>query len=297
MKNNRTNILVTGATGYIGYNLSNFLLEKSFNVHLLARKTSILKDLENRKHSEIHYYDGNSNSVDQIFNEFKIEFVFHLATHYDKSNDPITIAKLNNVSIELTSQLLEAIRKQEHSIGFINVGTIWQTHDKFGNAYTIFKAFQDELVKFFSIKYGIKSLTLLLNDTYGPSDVRPKLMNQIKSSVRENNEINITYPNVSINLVYIDDVCDALYHSMSLLETQEEYFYRYKIQANRPIKIRDLIFSIEIILGYSIKVKYGTQIQSSKVILNNEVETLPLWEPKIDLTSGLVRFFDDKEKM
>lgn len=296
MKINRNRVLVTGASGYIGYNFSKFLLEKGFSVHLLVRKTSVFKDSENTILSQIHYYDGNSNSVDKILSEFQIDVVFHLATYYNKSDDPITLAKLNNVCIKLTSQLLEAIRKQEHSILFINIGTIWQTHDNYSDAYTIFKAFQEEIVKFFSNKYGIKSISLLLNDVYGPCDTRPKLLNQIKSSVRENNEINITNPNALINLVYIDDVCDALFHSISLLETQEMYFYSYKLQVNRTIKIRDLITSIETILGYPLRVNYGTNSHSSNLVIK-DVDTIPKWEPKVDINDGLVRFFDDKEKI
>lgn len=296
MKTNRNGILITGATGYIGYNFSKYLVDKGENVHLLVRNMSSLKDLDNKKHTNIHYYSGNAHSIEIIFDEFQIDYVFHLATHYDKSDDPLTLAKLNNVCIELTSQLLEAIRMQNHSIRFINVGTIWQTHDNFGNAYTIFKAFQDELVKFFSIKYEIKSLSLLLNDTYGPGDMRPKLLNQIKSSVEKNNEINIMNPNALIDLVHIEDVCDALFYSMSLIETQARYFHRYKIQANRPHKIRDLIASIETILGFPIRVIYGTNSLTSKAVILDDVETIPKWEPKVDITSGLVQFFDDKEK-
>ena len=296
MKTNSNGILITGATGYIGYNFSKYMVEKGFYVHLLVRKTSNLKDLENRKHTNIYYYNGKPDSIEQIFNNDQIDFVFHLATHYDKSDDPITLSKLNDVCFGFTSQLLEAIRKQNHSIRFINVGTIWQTHDNFGNAYTIFKAFQEELVKLFSIKYGIKSLSLLLNDTYGPGDNRPKLLNQIKSSVEENNELNITNPNALIDLVQIEDVCDALFHSMSLLETQDQYFHRYKIQANSPIKIRDLIVSIETILSHSIKVNYVNNSLTSKTIILNDVETIPKWEPKVDITTGLVQFFYYKEK-
>lgn len=296
MMTKRNGILITGATGYIGYNFSKNMVEKGFNVHFLLRKTSNLKNLENSKHTKIHNYNGNHDSIQKVFNNEQIDVVVHLATHYDKSDDPITLARLNNVCIELTSQLLENIRTQERDIKFINVGTIWQTHGIFENAYTIFKTFQEELVKLFSIKYGIKSLSLLLNDTYGPGDFRPKLLNQIKSNIEENNEINIINPNALINLVHIEDVCEALYHSMSLLETQEQYFHRYKIQANTSIMIRDLIALIETILGYSIKVNYGTSSLNSKVAILNDAATIPKWEPKVDITSGLVRFFDDKEK-
>ena len=297
MKTNRNGVLITGATGYIGYNFSKYLVEKGENVHLLVRNTSNLKELGSRKHTKIHYYTGKSDSIDRIFDDFQIDYVFHLATHYDKSDNLLTLAKLNNVCVELTSQLLEAIRKQTHSIRFINVGTIWQTHDNFGNAYTIFKAFQEELVKLFSNKYNIKSLSLLLNDTYGPGDKRPKLLNQIKDSVEKNDEIHIMNPNALIHLVHIEDVCEALFHSMSILDAQNQYFHRYKIQAVNPIKIRDLINSIERTLGYSIRVNYGTNPLTSKSVVINEVEIIPKWEPRVDIYSGLVRFFHDKEKM
>lgn len=297
MKINRYGILITGATGFIGFNFSEYMVEKGFDVHLLVRKTSKLKALDIRKHTYIHYYSGKADSIEQIFNDFQIDFVFHLATHYDKSDDLITLGKLNDVCIGLTTQLLEAIRKQNYSIRFINFGTIWQTYDNFRNAYTIFKAFQEELVKLFSINYGIKSLSLLLNDTYGPGDLRPKLLNQIKSSVEKNDEISIMNPNALIDLVYIEDVCEALFYSMSLPESQDKYFHRYKIQANSPIKIRDLIASIETILGYPIRVNYRTDSLTSKAVILDDVETIPKWEPKVDITSGLVRVFEIKEKV
>ena len=297
MKTNRNGILITGATGYIGYNFSEYIVEKGFDVHLLVRRTSDLNGLENRKNTNIHYYSGKANSIDKIFNEFQIDYVIHLATHYDKSDDPLTLSKLNNVCIDLTSQLLEAIRNQNNAIRFVNVGTIWQSHANFESAYTIYKAFQEELVKLFSIKYGIKSLSLLLNDTYGPGDLRLKLLNQIKSSIVDNNEIKITNPDALIDLVHIADVCEALFYSMSLLVTQDHSFHRYKIQASSPIKIRDLIASIETILGSPIRVIYGTNSLTSKAAILNDIETIPKWEPKVDITSGLLGFFDDKERM
>ena len=295
MKTNRNGILITGATGYIGYNFSKYMVEKGFDVHLLVRKTSNLKDLENRKHTNIHYYNGKTDSIEKIFNSDKIDFVVHLATYYDISDNPITLNNLNDVCIGLTTHLFEAIKKQKHSVVFINVGTIWQTHEQIENAYTLYKILQEELVKYYSKKYEIKSLSLLLTDTYGPSDVRPKLLNYIKSSVRENKTLNIMNPNASINLVYIDDVCSALNHSTNLLETQDDFFNRYKVQAEATIKLRDLISLCETTYRFPIKVEYGAQTQIPQMKLGIEVEPLPGWKPRVDITCGLIRFFKNED--
>ena len=295
MKTNRNGILITGATGYIGYNFSKYMADSGFDVHLLVRSTSNLKDLEGRKHTNIHYYNGESDSIEKIFNNNQIDFVSHFATHYDKSDDLITLKKLNDVCIGLTSQLFEIIKKQNHSVGFINIGTIWQTHEQVENAYTLYKIFQEELVRFYSKKYEIKSLSILLSDTYGPNDLRPKLLNQIKSSIRENKSLNIMNPNASINLVYIDDVCSALNHSINLLETQDDFFNRYKVQAEAPIKLKDLISLCETTYRYPIKVEYGAQTQISEMNLSNEVDPLPEWNPSIDIADGIVRFFNNEE--
>lgn len=295
MKTNRNGILITGATGYIGYNFSKYMVEKGFDVHLLVRKTSNLKDLENRKHTNIHYYNGKTDSIEQIFNSDKIDFVVHLATYYDKSDNPITLNKLNDVCIGLTTHLFEIIKKQKHFVGFINIGTIWQTHEQIENAYALYKIFQEELVRFYSKKYEIRSLSILLSDTYGPNDLRPKLLNHIKSSVRENKALNIMNPNATIDLVYIDDVCSALNHTIGLLESQDNFFNRYKFQAERNIKIKDLIILCETISTYPIKVIYEVQKQVPKMTLSYEVEPLPGWNPSINIADGLVRFFKNEE--
>lgn len=295
MKKNE--VLITGATGYIGSNLSKYLLEKGFNLHLLVRETSELKGLGSEKHTMIHYYNGKLDSVEEIFNKNQIDFVVHLATvtNYDKSDDYGTLGKLNDVCIGLTSDLFEVIKEQKHLVGFINVGTIWQTQENVENAYTLYKVFQEELVKFFSYEYDIKSISLLLTDTYGPNDSRPKLLNQVKASIRENSEIYIMNPNAVITPVYIDDVIAALYHSISLLNSQVNNFNRYKIKADTSIKVRDLISLCEKFSINMIKVRYASESPLSNVIMSKEVEALPMWKPTFDLKTGLSRFFDDKE--
>lgn len=292
MKNNQTTILITGATGYIGYNFSKHLIKKGLKIHLLVRSSSNLRDLESSLNTTIHYYNGNLESIEQIFNDNKIDFIFHLATYYDKSDNLNTFIKLNEVCIRLTTQLLNVLKKQGYSIGFINVGTTWQTHGNIDNAYTLFKVFQEDLVKLIANKYGIKSLSILLNDTYGPDDLRPKLLNQIRASIKEKKEIIISNPNTFIDLIYIDDICDALYHSMSLLKVLENRFNRFKISSQTSINLRDLIYLYESVLSQPIDVSYSNEKIVSQVIFRETVDDLPGWQPKVDLVNGLMKFHE-----
>lgn len=295
MKSDKQGILLTGASGYIGYNFTKYLVSKGFAVHLSVRNSSNLRDLNHLHTAFIHIYNGEQESIEKIFNNHNIDLVFHLATYYDKSDDSSTLSKLNDVCINLTNQLFYCIRDQNKQIRFINVGTIWQTHEKFDNAYSMYKSFQEEIVKFYSKKYDIKVLSLLLTDTYGPNDWRPKLLNLLKSAVINGNEFQIIDPNTQVDFVYIDDICDALYQSMYLVMNQQSSFCNYKVQSYKTIGIRAVIDTLEIILDYSINVKFGEGKIASEVVLAETIQPLPGWVPRIDFNTGLIRLFEEEE--
>jgi len=56
-------ILITGGTGYIGYNLTKYLSKKGYDVHLLIRSNSNLRELMNYKNVYIHSYNNTYDSV------------------------------------------------------------------------------------------------------------------------------------------------------------------------------------------------------------------------------------------
>lgn len=294
MGTNSRGVLLTGASGYIGYNLTKYLVSKGFNVHLIVRNNSNIRDL-NLFTKFIHIYNGIPETIEMIINTYNLDYVIHLATHSDKSDDSSTLAKLNDVCLNLTNQLFSVIKKQKYQIAFINIGTIWQMHKKSNNAYSLYKCFQEELAKFYSIKYDIKVLSLLLTDSYGPNDWRPKLLNHLKDAVLNGYEFQISNPNGKINLVFIDDICDAIYQSMELVKNQRSSFSNYKLQANKTIDLKDLVSSIEMIMDHSVNVKFLEDKSSVEVEIDNSVSLLTGWSPKIDLNTGLTRFFGKKE--
>lgn len=293
MMNNKNEFLLTGATGYIGYNFALFLNKKGFNTHILVRKTSKLRDLDSHDNIFTHYYDGNYQSIDKIFSDHNIKIVIHLATHYDKSDDLITLNQLHNVSIDLTNHLFAAIKKQTGFIGLVNIGTVWQLHENFDNAYSLFKMFQDELSRYYSLKYNIKVISLLIRDSYGPDDWRSKFLNQLKLSIDDNTNFHIANPNTNIQLIYIDDICEALYHSMNLLNLQNTFYSQYKLLASEKVRLVDLIKYIESIIGKPIKTSHGDVVSdvALEIVKESDIDQLPGFSPKIKLVQGLAKVF------
>ena len=286
------NILLTGASGYIGYNFTKYLVDKGFDVHVLLREGSNFRNLVNFDNTFLHFYNGEFASILDVFNEIEIDFVFHLATHYDKYDDLITLSKLNEVCVRLTTQLFDAIKIQKKQIGLINIGTIWQAENKFGNAYTMYKSFQEDISFFYASHYKLKVLSLLITDTYGPNDWRPKLINQLKDSILNKTVLRIVNPNAEIDLVYIDDVCEALFQSINFLQVNKVGFYKHKIQANEKISLFKLIHLSELVTNTKLNVEYG-QLQLPSIIENKQIlERLPSWEPNISIELGLALYFD-----
>ena len=75
-------ILITGANGFLGSRLAKLAIKKKFNVNVLVRKNSNLKNLDAIK-SKINFFYGDlrkSNSlIDPIENS---DIVFHVAADY-----------------------------------------------------------------------------------------------------------------------------------------------------------------------------------------------------------------------
>jgi nucleoside-diphosphate-sugar epimerase len=280
-------MLITGGTGYIGFNFSKFITEQGYSVSLLVRATSDLRNMQYSKNLKIHLYNGQLDSIQKIFLEDDIDVVCHLATNYQNRNDSEYLLELDDVSIKLTIHLLSAASNKKNFMGFINVGTIWQLNKTCENSYTLFKIFQDELTRLYSIKHGIKVISLLLTDSYGPSDWRPKLLNQLSNSALNKNHLFINNPENKLGLIFIADVCEALYHSVRLLITQSDPYRVYKLEAIESFRIIDIVRRIEELLGYKLNVTFGDIVSFNKNPEYTNIEPLPGWTPRIDIDTGL----------
>ena len=88
-------ILVTGATGFIGKNLVDALLEKKHEVFCIVRKTSKVARLEEKKIPLAVADLLDSNEIERVFSKIRPEVVFHCAAAVMEKDED----QLHNVNV------------------------------------------------------------------------------------------------------------------------------------------------------------------------------------------------------
>ena len=108
--------LITGVTGQDGAYLSEFLLEKGYEVHGIIRRSSVdyrerIAHLENNPHFHLHYGDlGDSMSMMQVISKVRPDEIYNLAaqSHVQVSFDvPEFTADVDAIGV---LRVLEAVR-------------------------------------------------------------------------------------------------------------------------------------------------------------------------------------------
>ncbi|NLB78020.1 MAG: NAD(P)-dependent oxidoreductase, partial [Clostridiaceae bacterium] len=165
------NVLLTGATGYIGSNIARTLLCEGYEVHIIARPFSgfdLLADIKNNV--KIHIYNGEPEKLNDIFKEIHPDILIHLASIYVAEHQAKDIGSLVNSNILFGTEVLNAAISCGVNY-FINTGSYWQNYngDAYNpvNLYAATKQAFECIMKYYREVSKLRSVTIKLVDTYG----------------------------------------------------------------------------------------------------------------------------------
>ena len=120
-------VLVTGASGFIGSNLTRNLVNTKDQIHILIRKQSNLWRLNDIiSGCNVHFVDiSKIDEVKTIISEVKPEIVYHCAAFGVYPNQKDT-SLMNQVNVNGTLNLLTSLNENSELERLINLGSVFE---------------------------------------------------------------------------------------------------------------------------------------------------------------------------
>ena len=277
------NILITGATGFVGKNLIK-QLQRHHNIYILVRPQSDYKEL---CVEHIYVFEDDIEHLAGYLKEEKIDGVIHLASLYITQHNSSQIKDLVLSNIYLGTAILEAAVNGGVK-WFLNTGTIWQNYnssdyeDKYNpvNLYAATKQAFMTMAKYYTETSDIRFCTLKLCDTYGPGDTRRKVMSLFEEIAKSGSTLDMSPGEQKLDLLHIDDVVKGFETLANLLNDKEtDLRDEYVLSSGKQISLRELAAQYEKEHNVKLNINWGGRpYRKREVMKPYKGNVLPKWE-------------------
>lgn len=315
------NVLVTGATGFIGGNLVKELIKRGANafalIHDSSSETKSLFSLAEKK--KMHFVQADVRDyeeLERVFTKNKIDTCFHLAAQ------PIVMTAFESplptfdVNIRGTINILEAARCSRYLKRLVVAST---TH-VYGNnrdlpyvesfsakpsrPYETSKACADMLAQTYYYTYGLPVAMTRMTNTYGPGDNNfSRLIPKVIKAIVEGKNPEIIGGTAVRDYLYVKDAVNgylALAENVGRQEIRGEAFNFGSGQIFSALEVAQKIVALS--GKKNTRLKVHPEIELKKEIDKQYVSTekakgLLGWSPGYSLDQGLKETYRWYEKM
>ncbi|MCB0538255.1 MAG: GDP-mannose 4,6-dehydratase [Bacteroidetes bacterium] len=309
------NILVTGCAGFIGSNLSEFLLEKNFNVIGIDNFDNFYdrnvkeKNLQNfLRHKNFNFFELDITEKEKLFISIpaKVDLIIHLAAKAGVLPSLKNPQEYIDTNIKGTNNLLElAVEKNIKKFIFASSSSVYGNNNKIpfneedATDYPIspyaFTKKSCELMNYnYHNIYDINIINFRFFTVYGPKQ-RPDLaIHKFFKLIYEDKPIQM-YGNgdTARDYTYIDDTVNGILGAIGYIANNNKIYETINLGNNSPIKLNELIAAIYKTTGKPINVQKKpmqpgdvnvtyASIDKAKKILN--------YNPSTNLKDGLKKF-------
>ena len=308
MKNNR--VLVTGATGFIGSHLTEFLVSSGYDV-IAYDRYNINGDfgwLENSKFkNDIKFVLGDIRDYDSVLNSMqKVDTVFHLAALCGIPYSYVSPMAYLRTNIEGTMNILNAARtlntnetiitSTSETYGSAQYIPIDEKHPLVGQSpYSASKISADQLaISYFrSFKLPIKIIRPF--NAYGPRQSLRAVIPTIISQCLNGTSIKLGNLHTKRDFTYVLDLCSAFLQ----IKKNSAFGEITNVGMNETISIDNLVTKIIKITNSNAKIETDllrTRPESSEVDVlkcnNKKILKNTNWKPNFNIDTGLEMTID-----
>ena len=306
MKNLTNRVLVTGATGFIGSQLTQRLIRGGFEVGIIKRENSNIwriKDLSDK----IVTYDvdlRDTLEVSKAISRFRPDVIFHLATYYAVEHEPQEVSLLVDTNVLGTVNLLETAKESMVKL-FVNTSSCFvyeesenklRENDQLSplNLYALTKLQAEQACSFYAENYGLKAITFRLFPPYGPADRERRLIPYVIKSLLDGERLKLTTGMQRWDFVYVGDIIEAYFKLLNVpnLPTKHEIF---NIGTEKAVSVREVVSRIKEIVGGELEPDWGAiPHRKNEVWFTcadlSKTENFLRWQPKIQILGEGLEF-------
>ncbi|MDD8019099.1 MAG: SDR family oxidoreductase [Bacteroidota bacterium] len=224
-------ILVTGATGFIGSNLTKKLIESGYTVRILRRENSPLTNLEN---VDVEHRIGDVRNFASLRDAMRgCDTVFHTAaivSFWKPKHKEMFEVNVNGTRNIVEASLSEKVQRLVHTSSIAAIGrpvrdgeladeTTPYNWSNFGNGYKYSKHLAEKEI-YHGIEKGLNAVIVNPAVVIGPGDIHFNGGSIIKSVKKG---FVPFYINGGLNICYVDDVVNGHITAALKGKTGERY--------------------------------------------------------------------------
>jgi nucleoside-diphosphate-sugar epimerase len=273
------------------------LLNQNQNIILIKRSYSNIWRIEEiiNNSSNLKLIDLDTIDIAEIFTQYPIKGILHLATYYTKFHKSNDIQDMINSNITFPTNLLENAVNNNTEF-FINTGSFSEyslknipidenTQISPFNLYSSTKIAFESILKYYNKEYDINTSTLKIFTPYGPKDDENKIIPHIIINILKRNKVTLQSTSKKLDPIFVSDIIDA-YNNLIKYINKFSKNENFNIANGTSHSIKEIYSIVESKLGKT-EVEF-LESDLSEVTANiKKSNDLLHWNPKINLETGL----------
>ncbi len=292
------NLLITGATGFIGSHLVKKLLDDKHNVTAVVRSNSNIENLPTKV--GVYVYDGNIISLIEFLKTERFDGMIHLAAYCPSSHPSEDLPDLIDANILFGTEMIEACA-QSGVKWFINTGSYMQHFNDADYSPSILyaatkQAFLD-LTRYWSLTGKVKVVTLELFDNFGVGDRRKKIFTLWRDAFKTGEAISMSPGKQIMDVSPVENVASAFAFLASLVEQDESGEINgqvFSLQSGERMTLMEWADLFQKITGKSLNLKWGERTYRDREIMNpwTRGKQIPGYVPAVSIEDAVKKYLE-----
>ena len=282
------NILLTGASGFLGSALALHLHHAGHSLALLLRPTSRLDRLQGLDGAFDLGRCATDNELDTFVCRAQPDVTIHTACAYGRRGE--SILQLVDANLRLGLLILQALQRAGRPATFINTGTVLAPDL---SPYALAKHQFARWGRFWADQSNgrLRFINVLLQHMYGPGDDPSKFTTHVIHACQRNQSaLRLTAGEQRRDFIYIDDVVSAY---STLLEhcVRSKLAPDIEVGSGIALTIREFVETAHRLSASRTQLLFGARSYRTNEAMHCQADIAYMralgWMPKFDLEAGL----------